>query len=256
MRPTNKDLSGNNATHVAHKEIQTLANDSEENRFLRQLGQFIRQFPWKSLIYTMAVVSVVASASWKTAIFFHRTPNPAESELAAARAAVRAAFPAHGLAIPQESNAVVLINILSNNLGPKIPVPETQNPATDISGHWRYTCTALDRKYSHGGEATIDTQMTPYGPQWRLSGIREWRETDGKREEKLNFHWSTDWAAFTDKNRIKYTYHIATERGEISGFADGAITELRNGIPTRIEGTFYQLPPLDPMYGNYELVKE
>jgi hypothetical protein len=130
----------------------------------------------------------------------------------------------------------------------------SMDPATDISGNWQYNCDALDRKYSHGGDLVIKTRMTPYGPQWQLAGTRRWRVIDGTREE-ISYNWSTEWGAFTDNDRIKYTYQIATDKGVVIGCADGAITEWKNGRPARMAGRFYQLPPLDPMYGSYVFVK-
>jgi len=224
-------------------------NESEDNQFLHQLGKLLWKFPAKSMGILLAAISLIGGAGWGAAMLL-RPPLSPERE--AARAALRT----HKLDVPNTESVVTLIDTLSNNLGPKIEVAQAQDPATNISGHWQYTCHALDRRYSHGGDATIDTQVTPYGPQWRLTGTRRWRETDGKREEGVNYNWSTDWAAFTEKDRIKYTYRIVTDKGAIVGFADGAITQRLNGIPVRIAGTFYQLPPLEAMYGEYEFKRE
>jgi hypothetical protein len=126
----------------------------------------------------------------------------------------------------------------------------------DIGGRWQYKCKALDREYSHGGDGTIEIRSTAYGPQWQLAGTRRWKELNGNREDNLNYSWSTDWAAVTERDRIKYTYRVSTNRGVVIGFADGAITERRNGRPVRIDGNFYQLPPFDPMYGVYEFTRD
>ncbi len=224
-------------------------NESEENQFLRQLGKLISRFPAKSAAVVLPAISVIAGAGWWAAMQL-RPP------LAPEREAIRVALQKHNIEIPNTEDVVVLIDTLSNNVGPKIEVPQAQDPATNLSGHWTYRCKALDRNYSHGGEATIDTQATPYGPQWRLAGIRHWREMDGKREEGVDFRWTTDWAAFTEKDRIKYTYKILTDKGNVVGFADGVITDRLNGVPVRIAGTFYQLPPLDAMYGEYEFIRD
>jgi len=137
---------------------------------------------------------------------------------------------------------------------PPAPLDLTTSGA-DISGEWEYKCEALDRNYAHGGKLKIEMQNTAYGPQWRLDGTREWREIDGNREN-VGYEWSTDWAAFTEKDRIKYTFKTTTDRGIIHGFADGAIKKRNNGTPIQISGTFYQLPPLDAMYGKYQFSRE
>jgi hypothetical protein len=224
-------------------------DESEDNRFLRQMKRLISSFPAKSATILVAAISLIGGIGWWAAMLFRPPLNPE-------REAARAAYRSHGLPVPSTNDVVILIDTFSKNVDPKISVPEVQYPATNISGHWRYKCTALDRKYSHGGDAIIDTQVTPYGPQWRLTGTRQWREIDGQRVDGLNYTWSTDWAAFTERDRIKYTYRITTDRGAIIGFADGAITDRQNGIPVRIAGTFYQLPPLDPMYGEYEFSRD
>lgn len=224
-------------------------NESEDNEFLRELAGLVFTYPAKSVTLLVAAVALLVGGGWSAAMLV-RPPLKPE------RDAAKAALFAHGLQIPNTDDVVVLIQTLSNNLGPKIPVAETLDPATNITGRWQYKCIALDRKYSHGGDAIIDTVVTPYGPQWRLTGTRRWREVDGKKEENLDYTWSTDWAAFTESDRIKYTYHITTDKGAIIGFADGAITDRQNGRPVRIAGTFYQLPPLDPMYGEYEFTRD
>jgi hypothetical protein len=126
----------------------------------------------------------------------------------------------------------------------------------NIAGTWEYSCRAMDTKYSHGGTATIEMRDSTYGPQWQLTGERRWRERDGGHEEGINFHWETNWAAFTEQDRLKYTYDIQTDRGAVLGYADGSITEWKDGKPSVIRGRFYQLPPLDPMYGTYEFIRK
>jgi PAS domain S-box-containing protein len=135
---------------------------------------------------------------------------------------------------------------------PPAPLDLTSSGA-DISGDWKYKCEAPN--YAHGGALKIEMQNTTYGPQWRLVGTREWREMNGKREN-IKYVWSTDWAAFTEKDRIKYTYKITTDRGIVLGYADGAVTKRKGDRPVEISGAFYQLPPLDAMYGNYEFRRD
>jgi PAS domain S-box-containing protein len=135
---------------------------------------------------------------------------------------------------------------------PPAPMDLTSSGA-DISGDWRYKCEAPN--YAHGGAMKIEMQNTAYGPQWRLFGTREWREINGKREN-IKYVWGTDWAAFTEKDRIKYTYKITTDRGIVLGYADGAVTKRKGDRPVQISGAFYQLPPLDAMYGNYEFSRD
>jgi hypothetical protein len=231
-----------------HRQVDGEAGGpSEDDRFFTQLTAVIKRFPAKSVAVLVSAVMVLGGAGWWAAMLL-RPPLVPERE------AARSAFRTHGLEVPPTTDVVALIDKLSESLGPKIDV--SVNPATDIGGNWEYKCVALDRKYSHGGSLSIEMQMTAYGPQWRLTGTRKWREKDGKREDNLNYNWTTDWAAVTEKDRIKYTYRITTDKGIVIGFADGAITERDAGRPTKIAGTFYQLPPLDPMYGNYEFTRD
>jgi hypothetical protein len=223
-------------------------SDTEDNRFFRDFWKFVEKFPAKSIGAAISIVAAVGGAGWGLAGLLH---PPLLSE----RNAAQTAFRANGLEVPATDNLVVLIDRLSTELQNKNKLSIGQDAAENISGHWQYKCQALDRNYSHGGDATIDMQMTPYGWQWRLTGTRRWREIDGKRDE-ISYSWSTDWAAFTDKDRIKYTYRIVTSQGTVSGYADGAITDRRDGKPVRIAGTYYQLPPLDAMYGQYEFTRD
>jgi hypothetical protein len=194
-----------------------------EDRFLRRLAKLIGDFPWISLSWTVAAVVFLFGGGWQAAVMLRPL-------LAGEQPSVK--------------------------LPGRVDLP--QDAFNDISGQWRYKCTRIGLvtgSYSHGGDATIDTQKTLYGLQWRLTGTRRWREIDGKRDE-IAYSWSTDWAAVTDKDRIKYTYRIATDKGTVIGYADGAIVERRNGRPVRIAGNFYQLPPLDDMYGVYEFTRD
>src|SRR5437899_1761412 len=113
MEQINQHLSGEAAVIKLQSEPQTPSNDSEDNRFFRQLGQLFRQFPAKSIMSAITVISLIASTSWKTAIKLNSGSNP---EIEAAQVAVLTAFPAHKLETPKETNIAVLINTLSNNL--------------------------------------------------------------------------------------------------------------------------------------------
>jgi len=131
-------------------------------------------------------------------------------------------------------------------------------PGEDITGDWNYKCIALDKdhpNYAHGGIAHIDMRMTEYGPQWHLAGTRQWEMRDGKRFDLPNWQWETDWAAVTDTHRIKYTYQVSAEVGIIIGYADGTIQDDKDGKPITVSGKFWQVPPVDEMYGSYEFTR-
>ncbi len=128
----------------------------------------------------------------------------------------------------------------------------------DITGTWSYRCEARKEKgtYAHGGIARIEMRATWYGPQWHLVGTRQWIERDGEKTD-VTYSWETNWATFTSLTEFKYSYHISTKQGFVNGYADGNVVDRdREGRPTRLEGTFYQLPPLDPMFGGYQLWRE
>lgn len=150
--------------------------------------------------------------------------------------------------LPFEEAVPVLLRLIDHQ-SPLLPL----DPAANLAGKWEYRAEKNDRTYSYGGDVNIHMKMTAYGPQWKLTGTRRWEELNGKREDGLDYTWSTDWAAVTGNDEIKYTYTIeVTDKLPIRGFADGFITQRENGKPIRIDGTFYQLPPVEPMYGNYQ----
>jgi hypothetical protein len=109
----------------------------------------------------LAIISLVGGVGWQLAMEFRPHLGPE-------REAIRALYRTLQIPLLPTNDVVELIDNLREILSSKIAV--SSNPDMDISGDWRYTCKALDRDYSHGGDAHIDMQMTPYGPQWRLSG--------------------------------------------------------------------------------------
>jgi hypothetical protein len=66
--------------------------------------------------------------------------------------------------------------------------------------------------------------------------------------------WDTSWGAITAKDELKYTYSITRGGKTINGFAKGHI-KLDNGTPS-IQGAYYQLPPVEPFDGYFEMRRQ
>lgn len=129
-------------------------------------------------------------------------------------------------------------------------------PTVDISGEWKYRCSAHGTNYQHGGICTIRMKDSVFGEEWTLSGQRLWTRawTDSKTNDtiiKPSFHWSTSWGQITGDDNLKFTYTIETSEGTIQGFCTGVIRS-ENGRPNFIRGNFYQLPPYRPLFGGLE----
>jgi hypothetical protein len=128
--------------------------------------------------------------------------------------------------------------------------------AIDITGSWRYRCIAIGQNYRHGGTATIEEHVTPFGVEWKLSGSRRWVGSLDDAGHQIAtslptaFYWETDWAAITASKSIKFTYSITTSDGNIKGYGFGNI-EAVNGVPQEFKGEFYQLPPYKAMHGTF-----
>ena len=150
-----------------------------------------------------------------------------------------------------------IANVLASaGIGKTTPVE-----SIDIHGRWDYVCTAIGNPYyQHGGTAVITQENTPYGMEWKLSGHRRWyKQADSSGKVTTHtlatpFYWETDWAAITDRDSMKFTYSITTNDGVVNGYAYGDI-KRQNGLPSKMEGMFYQLPPFKPLHGTLELTK-
>jgi hypothetical protein len=129
----------------------------------------------------------------------------------------------------------------------------TVGKATDVSGKWKYRCTAIGIERQWGGTCEIAQATTPYGVEWKLTGHRRWGRDANHVIKTLEppFYWETVWGAITDKNTVRFTYSIATKSGNVEGYAYGDI-KAEGGLPKAIDGKFYQLPPFEPEHGVIE----
>jgi energy-coupling factor transporter transmembrane protein EcfT len=134
-------------------------------------------------------------------------------------------------------------------------------PVEDISGDWKYRCTQQGANYQHGGICTIEKIGAGYIPTYKITGQRLWKRkwTDADPGKKADYPkpltWDSMWAAQTDDNSIKFTYIVHTETGIINGFTDGKL-KVVNGKAVAMFGSFYQLPPSDPMFGAIEFSRK
>jgi hypothetical protein len=130
-----------------------------------------------------------------------------------------------------------------------------QVPPYDISGIWRYTCTASDTSLQVGGYCTIAKRENGGEVDWDMGGERLWKRT--WTETSTNFQtfdkgvpWDSRWSHILGEDQLKFRYSIRPpgENKSIEGYGEGRI-EATNRIGFAISGTFFQLPPDSPLYG-------
>jgi len=130
-------------------------------------------------------------------------------------------------------------------------------PTADISGEWKYRCTQHGQNYQHGGVCTITKEGAGFVPSYRITGQRLWthRWTDADAGKIVDYPspltWTSEWAAQTDQDSVKFIYTISTPTGTVRGFADGKL-HAEGGKVSLIFGSFYQLPPFEPLFGAIE----
>lgn len=129
----------------------------------------------------------------------------------------------------------------------------TIGETTDISGKWKYRCTVISVDRQWGGTCDIEQTSTPYGIGWKLHGHRRWTKNSALPTTPLAaaFYWEPQWGAITDRSTMRFTYSIATNSGNVEGYAYGDI-KVVDGAPKAIDGKFYQLPPFEPVHGIIE----
>lgn len=128
----------------------------------------------------------------------------------------------------------------------------------NISGDWKYRCTVIGGPFHEwGGRVRISQETTGYGVQWKLYGQRLWETTtddSGKQKTQqlpTSYPWETNWGVITAEPSVRFTYRISTADGTIEGYSYGEIEETA-GVPDRIVGKFYQLPPYEPVHGRLD----
>jgi hypothetical protein len=72
--------------------------------------------------------------------------------------------------------------------------------------------------------------------------------------EKLSFNWHSDWGMITGNNKLKFEYSVQRPEGSIVGYGWADI-RTENGKSTLIEGNFYQMPPVEPLFGWMRFIK-
>lgn len=150
-------------------------------------------------------------------------------------------------------SACVTIIARISEVGVRLSALEAQGKPIDITGRWKYQCTAVGTdEYQWGGTCLIEQEKAPLGITWRLSGQRGWVNRGGTTQRlKPSWYWQTEWGTITDKKTIRFGYSITTDQATIQGYAYGVIKEV-DGVANAIDGKFFQLPPFVPEHGLLE----
>jgi Protein kinase domain len=125
----------------------------------------------------------------------------------------------------------------------------------DFSGEWEYECAALDKEYSHGGTCLMEARRSQYGVEFKIIGQRKWRKIGKGDREEIEFVWHNSWGLITGNNSLRFEYSVERPEGPIFGYGWAHI-EFENGKPKRVKGNFYQVPPIDPLFGRMEFKKK
>lgn len=119
-------------------------------------------------------------------------------------------------------------------------------PTANIKGAWNYTVTTGDRERSHSGDCIVSLSQG----EIHIRGHRRytWLVKDKKKSyRKVDYEWNTGWCEICNDGflRFHYSIYLPEPIGRLEAICRvQLLTEHAGWITSRMEGTFWILPPL------------